>query len=360
MAGNLRVLAALLALAACARPHTLTPALSGAAVGDARSEQAVAALRHLRAEDDRLQDIAWRLATTNTAICPDYAGPVYGLKVWNADLFDDDLYAAAISAFNVGSELTVSHVVPGSPAERAGLLVGDRITAVHGVAIPPGKDAVKAYGDAVLDGHRAGSTKLALRVSDAKGTRDIVVPGANGCMFPVSIIADDTVNAMTDGLSIYLTRGMMRFARDERELAIVVAHEMAHNAMGHSDAQAENAIAASALGMVLDIAIAVATGYGGGGFTDLGAQLGAAQYSVEFEQEADYVGTYFLARAGYDITGATDLWRRLGVEFPETLESSYTHPAAPERFVMMDAAIQEIRAKEAAKQPLVPNMQPAS
>jgi hypothetical protein len=37
-----------------------------------------------------------------------------------------------------------------------------------------------------------------------------------------------------------VTRGMMNFARDDLELALVVAHEIAHNSMKHIDAKKQN------------------------------------------------------------------------------------------------------------------------
>ena len=41
--------------------------------------------------------------------------------------------------------------------------------------------------------------------------------------------------AFADGTKVFLTRGMMRFAQSDEELALVVAHETAHNIMGHID-----------------------------------------------------------------------------------------------------------------------------
>jgi predicted Zn-dependent protease len=43
----------------------------------------------------------------------------------------------------------------------------------------------------------------------------------------------DAVNAWTDGESVWISRGMMRFLRSDDELAIVLAHEMAHAYRNH-------------------------------------------------------------------------------------------------------------------------------
>jgi hypothetical protein len=354
------MIASVLALGACAAPTTMSPAYSSGAVGSEKGGQTVAALQHLWSEDKRLQDAAWRLSIANVPLCPRSRGPVYGIQLWNAAVFDDSLRPHAVAAFDVGEMLTISNVIAGSPADRAGLKVGERVTAADGVAIPPGKKAVETYAEAVDAAHKQWAVQLSLTVEGAGGRRDVVIPGAGGCLYPVAITSDDEVNAFTDGYHIYVTRGMMRFARDERDLAVILGHEMAHNVMNHSGAQQDNAMAGGALGLVLDIAVAATTGYGGTTFTELGANLGGMQYSTEFELEADYVGAYLMRRAGYDIATTPDLWRRLGVEYPETLEDSYTHPAAPERLVALEATVKEIQAKEAAGQPLTPNLKPES
>ena len=48
----------------------------------------------------------------------------------------------------------------------------------------------------------------------------------------------------------------------------------------------------------------------GGAFSrefDPGGRSGHSASS--FEREADYVGAYYAARAGYDLTGAEEIWR---------------------------------------------------
>lgn len=43
----------------------------------------------------------------------------------------------------------------------------------------------------------------------------------------------DQVSAWTDGEAVWITRGMMRFLKNDDELALVLAHEMAHAYQGH-------------------------------------------------------------------------------------------------------------------------------
>ena len=75
-----------------------------------------------------------------------------------------------------------------------------------------------------------------------------------------------------------------------------------------------------------------------------------------FEQEADYVGMYFMERAGYNSTGVADFWRRYAAESPKSVSKRTTHPTSPERFIAIERTHREIAHKKAAGQPLIPNL----
>ena len=74
-----------------------------------------------------------------------------------------------------------------------------------------------------------------------------------------------------------------------------------------------------------------------------------------YEEEADYMGLYLAARAGFDISGVADLWRRMTVQHPEAAFVASAHPANPRRFVAINAAVAQIEAKRAAGKALVPD-----
>ena len=108
--------------------------------------------------------------------------------------------------------------------------------------------------------------------------------------------------------------------------------------------------------LVLDIAAAAAGVNTQGGFTRLGAQAGAGTYSVEYEREADYVGLYLLANAGFDETKAPILWRRMAIQNPNAIAHRGTHPTTPERFVALEKSVEEIAGKRISNQRLMPEM----
>jgi predicted Zn-dependent protease len=84
------------------------------------------------------------------------------------------------------------------------------------------------------------------------------------------------------------------------------------------------------------------------------AQAGARAFSVAFEREADYVGAYYAARAGYDLTGSEEIWRTFALEDPDSIRITTDHPITPVRFVQMQKAIDEIENKKRHNLPLDP------
>jgi len=160
----------------------------------------------------------------------------------------------------------------------------------------------------------------------------------------------DELNAWADGRSVNITPVMMDFLETDQELALILSHELAHNIMDHVRKKQQNSI----IGTILDIAAAT---QGIDTFGTFGS-IGAASYSQGFENEADYVGVYIMANAGFDVTDAHTIWRKMSVEIPGGIKKSFfsTHPSNPERFIRLKKAIEEIKAKQLAGQPLLPNL----
>lgn len=178
----------------------------------------------------------------------------------------------------------------------------------------------------------------------------------DGCPVAAELIDEDKVNAFTNGVKIGITTGMIRFVKNDDELALVLGHELAHGALNHLGKQAGNVLLGTLIGAALDLGLAVAGANTGGTGTRLGQDLGRLVFSQEFEMEADYLGLQVAARAGFDISKAADFYRRMGVEHPGSIRGNFlaTHPGSSERTVAIEAAAREIQSKlppEIGKQP---------
>lgn len=305
--------ATLLALGACA--STETSGLNQAELDKEAVFQRQLALEESLASQRRLEKISFRLMTAAADFCVDRRGAAYGFTVANRYSFGDEMADAATAAFGLDLSARVLSVTPGSPAYEAGLVEGDIITRINGKPINPGKNAASLVSVAV---EKAGSNGLRLNIGGAN-PRHVVVNPAVACDYSIEVLNSDKVNAYADGNKLRVTKGMLWFATDDAELAMVLSHELAHNIMGHAGTFASM-------------------------FYDKKSR----------EADADYVGLYIMARGEFEIEKASHFWRRLAAAFPEMIAASSSHPLMPARFVAIRKTTEEIRAKEAKGLPLVP------
>ena len=83
-------------------------------------------------------------------------------------------------------------------------------------------------------------------------------------------------------------------------------------------------------------------------------------YSRDFERESDYVGAYYAARAGYDLSASERVWRNVAQENPAQLAYGGSHPTSPERFLLIQKTAAEIADKKRRNAPLSPEAKPAT
>lgn len=188
--------------------------------------------------------------------------------------------------------------------------------------------------------------------------RDLNGPKAN-CNMNVELSAKGKgLNAYADGRKIVIYPAMVDFAESDTHLAMVIAHEYTHHMMQHVQHSQRNVLGGALLGTLAD-ALAASQGVNTQGqFGKVGANAALLTYSPDFEQEADYIALYILARSGYSIEEAPNFWREMARNNPQGIYNRTTHPTTPERFILLSKTIDEIKAKEAANQPLNPNLLP--
>lgn len=148
------------------------------------------------------------------------------------------------------------------------------------------------------------------------------------------------------GGPMYVNRGMIEKARNEGEMAGVMAHEISHVAMRHSTAQAtKQSSAKSVLGTLgLIIGGAIVGGQAGAQLGMLGAAAWMTKYSREAETQADILGSQIMAGAGYDPRDLANVFQTIagegGGRGPEWLSS---HPDPGNRFEKINREAQQLR-----------------
>ena len=343
-----RLVAALVLAGGCG-PQLRSPQADASAVAAERERQREFALTELMRRQARVDAIAARVRVAGVELCPGDVKPFLGMAVATTESFDEELRPVAASALGVDAKPRIVRLSPGQPAEQAGLALREAIASVDGNPVRTTRDVMLQ-----IEKHASGPVQLGVERNDRIEVVDVTPVPA--CRYGVVAVPDDTVNAFSDGDDIGVNTGMIRFAESDDELALVVGHEFAHNALGHRTRNTANQTIGAVLGGILDVGIGMLGIPVGGVFSKLGAGMMTSAFSKEYEAEADYLGLYFASRAGYDVGGAPDFWRRMGVEHPSSVESAYLsmHPSTPERTLSLQQGVDEIRAKREAGEPLEP------
>lgn len=146
------------------------------------------------------------------------------------------------------------------------------------------------------------------------------------CRSRVELVPSGQINANSNGNVVQIYGRLALWTRNEDELAIVIAHEMAHNLLGHNRRITEEKI-------------------GTGIFASLGSD---GRKLRNMEREADRYGLYLMARAGYDYRIAPEFWTRLSSTSGLGAIWATTHPTARDRARLNREVVDEIARKEAS------------
>ncbi len=346
---RLLIVAVLLAAALGCGAQLKSPQAEAGAIAAERERQREFAVTEWMRRQARVEAVAARIRVAGAELCGDDVGPYLGMSVGSAADFDEELRPVAMRVLGADAKPRILRISPGQPADQVGLQLREAIVSVDGEPVRTTKEVI-----ARLDAHRDGAIRLGVE----RGGHEefVIVTPLVACDYGVVAVADDDVNAFADGENIGINTGMIRFAENDDELALVIGHEFAHNALGHRARKTTNSVIGAVLGGILDVGIGIVGVGTGGVFSKAGAGLMSGAFSKDFEGEADYLGLYLASRAGYDINVAPDFWRRMGIEHPASVESKYLsmHPSTPERALSLEQVVVEIRAKREAGAPLEP------
>lgn len=168
--------------------------------------------------------------------------------------------------------------------------------------------------------------------------------------FEFNVVKSDVVNAWCmPGGKVVVYTGIMPFCKDDGLLAALLAHEIAHAIAQHGNEQLSQELAFKGIKEVLK-----------GEFSDylaaykdifnivydVSSELGLLAYSRTHEYEADLIGMYIMAYAGYKPENAKIFWENmLKANGSNSFDFLSTHPADKSRLDEISKNIPEVESK---------------
>jgi hypothetical protein len=296
----------LLAAIALSVPASASPDLSDV---DWPAERA--AIARFQDHDQQLQDVGWAMVRGNAAFC-DRVIPSVGLQLQDLASYGEPAIARA--ALGLVGDFAVQTAARGSPAAAAGEFFRNREVIALGQAEPndwPAGERMdwqrlkRAHDhiDAVL------AENGELRIAFADGDEARIAP-VDACATRFELMGDGR-KAVADGNRVVIGMEFPAFDYPEEVFAGVVAHELAHNLLHHSEWLDRN--------------------------------RRTRRHVRRTEREADRLMPWLLANAGYPPEAAVRFMETWGRKHDGGLFRARTHDGWDERAEFIAAEIPLIR-----------------
>lgn len=312
------------------------PALAS---GQAGLTEQVSRLADLQKLDQRVADIGWKLATRNLELCPAHFAAT-GITLHTLSQYSNAWQGAAIEAFRLEpGKPGILAIAKDSPAWNSGLRPNDIVVSLNGVPLGGQTPRQAPKGD-------YSETDIALRQIEAvpmgKPIELIVERNENrltlsimpvpSCASRFEMATSNQFNANSNG-NVVQVFGKLVIALDrDDDLALVMAHELAHNALGHNQL-IKNRRLSTGFASVL---------------------TGSGKVLRNFERDADRYGIFMSARAGFAYRHAAAFWKRFASKGGLGALIAVTHPSPANRERNAQAAVDEVDWLIAQHKPLVP------
>jgi predicted Zn-dependent protease len=169
----------------------------------------------------------------------------------------------------------------------------------------------------------------------------------DGYKWEFNLIEDKSVNAWCmPGGKVVVYTGILPLIKNDAQLATVMAHEIAHAVARHGSERMSEQLVAQGAGAALSVALSekpqetqmIAMAAFG-----IGSQVGyMLPFSRTHEYEADEMGLYFMAMAGYDPNQSVAFWKAMAQNgASKTPEFLSTHPLDQNRIDRITAKLPE-------------------
>ena len=289
----------------------------------------------LRAADRQLATVGRRLTVSNVVLC-DRRMPALGWALHSFQQYQPEVRSTVKQIFGFETPVSVEAVVKGGAADRSGIRDNDSLIAVGSTSLTAsvvGATSQTADRDRALTAIEALPPEGAVTVIIVRAGQRLhatLSPEA-ACRSRFEIVVGNGFDAQADGGNVQLGERFFE-GFSEEEIAVVVAHELAHNILHHRER--------------LDAA-KVSRG--------IVAEFGRNGRLIRrTEDEADQLSVYLLANAGYDPFAAGRFWRTRGAKLGDGIFRSRTHGSAAARARAVDEIAATVAGQSA--RPIIPTM----
>lgn len=254
--------------------------------------------------NQRLARVAAPLRLENAKLCPQTRRDP-GFTIHRLEDYPKPIRPMAETLLGVKpSGIYVRAVRPDTSAAEARIEPGDQILAVNENPISSEK-LMNTYNRAVLrNGFDSVLSKVRIRTAGGQEFLARIRPDT-ACDIPAKVVFSNDINGHTDGTDVLITSALMRSVPDDTNLALVIAHEMAHVIAGHTDKAP----------------------------------------SQELELEADRMALVLMARTGYDIEDAVAYWETNEHPHDGGDAAQSSHPTTRARYENFQAELRRIKSK---------------
>jgi len=180
----------------------------------------------------------------------------------------------------------------------------------------------------------------------SKGEQSVL----EGINWSFKLVQDDQVNAFCmPGGQVVFYEGIMPLLDTPDLVAVVMGHEIAHAIARHGNERMSQQALASVVGGVTGQMVEQKTSENGRVLFEAAFAVGSEYgyllpYSRKHESEADEIGLYIMAIAGYDIEQAPLLWKRMSENNSQYVpEFMSTHPSDATRIKNLEKHMDKAR-----------------
>jgi len=180
----------------------------------------------------------------------------------------------------------------------------------------------------------------------SKGQQSVL----DGINWSFKLVQDDQVNAFCmPGGQVVFYEGIMPLLDTPDLVAVVMGHEIAHAIARHGNERMSQQALASVVGGVTGQVVEQKTSENGRVLFEAAFAVGTEYgyllpYSRKHESEADEIGLYIMAIAGYDIEQAPVLWQRMSENNSQYVpEFMSTHPSDASRIRNLEKHMDKAR-----------------